>query len=231
MNKEVLLKFYSTYKFYIFPLVVGLSALFLIVFVIYPQTVKLITNQKKQGELVNKSIFLENKVSALASYNGEDLSRKLGYTLSAFPPEKDFGSMIGLLQQLVGQSGFSISSISLGGSISKGNTQSYEVKMEVTGAKALIQTLLSNLVNSPRLIKINSIEISTSSNQGVDLSLTISVLYSPLPNNFGAIDSPLPQLSQKEEELIARLSQDTTIASQLPGNIAAGPRGKVNPFE
>ncbi|MBI4038618.1 type 4a pilus biogenesis protein PilO [Candidatus Daviesbacteria bacterium] len=231
MNKSNLVKFYSTYKLYIFPTVVGLSALFLILFVIYPQAVKLVTNQKKEGELVNKSEFLESKVLALESYDGEDLSRKLEYTLSAFPEEKDFGNVIGLLQQLAGQSGFNVSSIALGASSSKAKQESYEVKLEVTGAKALIQTLLSNLENSPRLIQVGGIEISSSSSQGTDVSLTISVLYSPILTNFGSIDSPLPQLSQQEEELISRLSRETSIVSGLPTNAALTPRGKVNPFE
>ena len=46
MKKEDLIKFYTAYRAYIFPAGVALASIFLILFVIYPQTVKLFNNQK-----------------------------------------------------------------------------------------------------------------------------------------------------------------------------------------
>ncbi|MBI2196744.1 hypothetical protein HYU45_04020 [Candidatus Daviesbacteria bacterium] len=232
MKKEDLIKFYSKYKLYIFPAVVAISSIFLSLFVIYPQVNKLIDNQQAIGDLINKSDFLENKVNALESYDSEDLLRKLEYALVTLPGEKDFGIVLGSLQKLTIESGFNIGSISFGSGAGKsGNSESFEVKLDIKGPRAGLQTLLSNLENSPRLIRVKSINVSSNqASQALDIALAVEVLYSPLPKNFGSPDSPVPELSQKDEELIARLINEGTI---IPGTlfIPSSPKGKSNPFE
>lgn len=232
MNKEIIIKLYQKYRLYIFPGVVALSSLFLIVFVIYPQTVKLISNQQATGDLMNKSKFLEAKVSALENYNEEDLSRKVKLSLSSFPAERDFGNVIELLQQLVRQSGFSIASITLGNTSNKlANSESFEIKLEINGTRALLPFLLDSLEKSPRLMRISNIEASSNQNSGVlEAALGIEVLYSSLPQNFGSIDSPLPEFSQKDEELVVALAR--SVGSILPSaTMSAGLRGRQDPFE
>lgn len=235
MKREKLIQFYQTYRLYIFPIVVALSSLFLIIFAIYPQTVKLIITQKATDDLINKSKFLETKAAALENYNEEDLSQKVGYALGVFPADKDYGNILTLLQQQVVKSGFSINSISFSNAGNKlGNSQSFEVKLEVKGAKALLQSLLNNLEDSPRLIKVNSIDITFNQiSQALDASLLLQVLYSAIPNSFGTADSPLPELSQKDQELLTTLAKTSETSVIFPAQSAnqVSPRGKANPFE
>lgn len=232
MKKEGLIKFYSKYNVFIFPAVVALSSIFIILFVIYPQVIKLIDNQSAIEDLLNKSKFLENKVNALESYDSTDLSRKLEFALATLPGEKDFGSVVGLLQKLTTESGFSVNSISFGSATGKlGNSNSFEVKMEIKGARSMLQELLGNLENSPRLVRIKSIDISSNqATQALDVALAIEVLYSPLPKDFGSPDSPAPQLTQKDEELVARIMEESVVISGSSA-LPFSPRGKSNPFE
>ncbi|MDO8576939.1 MAG: type 4a pilus biogenesis protein PilO [Candidatus Daviesbacteria bacterium] len=232
MKKDDLLKIYLKYKTYVFSVAVVLSSLFLILFVIYPQTIKLINNQTALGELVNKSKFLETKVSALERYDEVDLSRKVGFALATLPTERDFGNVLGLLQQLTGESGFNINSISFSNTTGKsGNSSSFQVKLEIQGSKVMLPVLLNNLENSPRLVRINSIDVaSNQTTQALDVALAIEVLYSPLPKNFGSSDSPLPELSKKDEELIVKLAKlNEIVSSSVSAQLA--PRGRSNPFE
>ncbi len=229
MKKEII-KFYSIYKLYVFPAVVALCSLFLIVFAIYPQTVKLIDGQRVASELISKSKFLETKVQALESYNKDDLLRKTGIVLYALPSEKDYGNVLTMLQQLVAQSGFSITSITVGNATGKlGNLESFEVKLDLKGSRILLQILLENLENSPRLVRIKSIDVSSGqSQQDIDISLVLQVLYSKLPQDFGMTDSPLPELDQKDENMISALEK---VSAENMAPSAESPRGKVNPFE
>lgn len=235
MKKEDLVKFYAKYRSQIFPAIVAISSLFLIVFVIYPQTVKLINNQKAIGEITNKSKLIENKVVALESYDETDLSRKVEFAMATLPVEKDIINILGLLQGLTSESGFSIDSISFGNAPGKpGDSESLEVKLEITGTRAIFQTLLNNFENAPRLVRINSIGISSNqTSQAFNASLAVEVLYSKLPQNFGTTDSPLPEFSQKDEELITKLASLTRVGVLAPGSSAepSSPRGKSNPFE
>lgn len=231
MNKEKIVKFYQKYRMYLFPAIVALSSLILIIGVIYPQTVKLIVNQKAQEDLLNKSSLLDNKVSALEGYNGQDLPQKVEIALQALPADKDFGRILGILDQLAIRSGFSISSISLGNAAGKvGNTDSYQVKIELKGAKVLLPVFLSSLENSARLIRISSIDSSiNAANQSVDLTLVVDALYAGLPQKIGAPDTPLPELNQQDEQTIAVLSESKELIATSAATLTR--RGKPNPFE
>ena len=227
--KNQVLKFYASYKIFIFPMIIALCSLILIILVIYPQIVKLIGNQRDLGELVNKSQFLDTKVLALEGYNGEDLSKKVTLSLASYPSDRDFGYVIGLLQNISAQSGYNVVAISLGDS-TKGN-QSYSVKMELIGSASLLPILISNLENSNRLMRVSSVETSNRDTSSVNVSLTVDVLYASLPTTFGTEDSPLPALSQKDEELLVKLAKTTPVGSNQITTSTATPKGKDNPFE
>lgn len=227
--KKNIIKFYSTYKLYIFPAIVGLSGIFLIVFAIYPQTAKLISNQKKSEDLMSRYIILSDKVSALESYNQEDLAEKMKAVLNVFPREQDFADAFTVLPQLISGSGFIVTSISLENSSDDGSVNSFGMRMDLSGNMNFFQNLLNNLEYSPRLLKINSIDISSNPASGAtSVSLGLQVLYASIPADAGTPDSPLPALSQKDEDLLGKLKQINIV---LPKSALTSPRGKINPFE
>lgn len=230
MKKEELLKFYGSYKIFIFPAVVAFCSLILIILVIYPQIIKLLGNQKDLGELMNKSSFLASKVSALESLDGEDLSKKVSYALFSYPQDKDFGYVIGLLQNISSESGFNVISISLSDSAKGG--QSYSVKMELTGPASLLPILTSNIENSARLMRVVSLETSNKDINTVSVSASVDVLYSSLPKSFGSEDSPLPTLSEGDQQLLTKLAKSAPVGTTTTQTSVTNiPKGKDNPFE
>lgn len=233
MKKEELLKFYQKYKLYIFPSIVVLSSLILIIFVIFPQIVKLLDNQKVEKEIQNKSKFLEAKAQSLETYDLEDLNRKVNFALSAYPTDRDAVNAISLIQGLISPLGFNILSINLGSSAAKSTKeQSYGFKLELQGPVSLIQSLLSALDNSPRLIRVSSVDITTAGvSQAANVSLAVDMLYAAAPAGFGSVDSPLPELTEKDEEVIAKLARLGAPTPQTQAPAQLGPRGKANPFE
>lgn len=232
MKKETILKFYQNYRLYIFPLITALSSLILIIFVIYPQTMNLITNHSLEKEILNKSTFLEAKAQALEDLDSEDLTQKVDLALSAYPTDKDFGAAFGGLQNLIAKIGFSITSISLGSSSQmSGDAQSYGLKLDILGPNSQLPLLLDHIDNFPRLMRVGSFETSVGSgSEGATISVNVSVLYSPAPEGFGSVDSPLPELSDQDEEVLARLARVGALP-QLPAITQPGARGKPNPFE
>lgn len=230
MKKEVILKFYQTHKLYIFPAVVALSSLILIVFVIYPQTVKLITNQRVEGEILIRSTALQAKAQTLVDYDPQDLKQKLDLALSAYPTDKDFLYTMGFLQQIAAQLGFNVVSMNLGTAPIKSGGQGYSLKLEILGPTNLLPALLSKVENSARLMRVSSLDTNTGrAAQGATISVNIDVLYAAPPAGFGTIDSPLPQLSEKDQEVIVRLARSGAISPPISTQL--GPRGKANPFE
>lgn len=233
MKKEEIKKIYLRYRLYIFPAVVAVSSLILIIFVIYPQIISLIENQALEKNILGKSKLLEAKAQELESYNIGDLSRKVSFALGSYPTDKDSVYALGVLQRIIAQLGFNIISISLASSgIKNPASQSYSFKLEILGSVALLPSLLNSIENSPRLMRVSGVEVSSSSTtQGTSISLVVDMLYASAPSGFGSIDSPLPSLSEKDEETIAKLSkvENSSLQTQTPAYL--GPRGKANPFE
>lgn len=243
MRKEEILLFYKNYKLYIFPFLIAFSSLILIIFVILPQTIKLLSNQTAKDEIVKKSKFLEVKAQTLENYDASDLSLKVNYALNAYPVDRDFVTAIGLLQDLTVQNGFSVIGIILGGAPeNKSAEQSYIIKADITGSLLQLPKLLSSIENSPRLMRINSVDAASSTNsQSVPISISVNVLYAVAPENFGDVDSPLPELSSKDQDILSKLArispQVTTTAFTAPSatgqqvSTQLSPKGKSNPFE
>lgn len=242
MKKATILDFYTTYKLYIFPLVVILSSLFLIVFIIYPQTVKLINGEALKEDIRNKSKFLESKAVALEAFDSEDLSHKVGVALSIYPVDKDFGNLLGLLQELAIKSGFSITTISFASQTGKtGTANSYGVKFEVKGSKILISNLINSIEAAPRIIRVEKVDVaSRAGSRTADVSLDLKVLFSELPKAFGSADSPVPELNNEDLTFLASLERKKSVedlppipstSSGILAPTAISPRGKVNPFE
>lgn len=232
MKNENIAKFYQKYKLYIFPLTVAFSGLILVVFVIYPQTARLITNQKSQGDFLNRANMLEVKAQTLDSYDSEDLGRRVQFVQAAYPTDKDFAIGMGLLQEIISKSGFIPNSILLEAESAKGASQSYNLKVEILGPVSLLADLLKKIENSARLMRVGGIETGTGkeAQKESNISLHVEMLYSSAPSDFGSVDSPLPELSEKDEEIIAKLTRSS---STLPSSevIIPGPRGRSNPFE
>lgn len=233
MKKENITKFYLNYRLYIFPIVVALSCITLIGLIIYPQAVSLIKNNKVVDNFQVKAKFLESKAQTLESYDEVDLKQKVNFALNSYPADRDFANIVGLIQNLAAQSGFTIVSLTLGSSDAKlANQQSYLVKAEVLGPKILVSNLIKSIENSLRIMRVNSVELSSGKDPNtLDVVVEIAVIYSPIPNNFGTADSPLPEVTKKDQELLVKLSgsaqipQLSTTPTQLPA------RGKANPFE
>lgn len=232
MKKEEIASFYLKYRIFIFPGVVALSSLILIILIIIPQIFKLISNQNKEGDLISKSKFLEVKAQALENYDINDLSSKASIALSSYPADKDFSNVIGLIQNLTLQSGFSIISMNLATATTKtAGSEKYNIELSLTGPRLQVEAFLSAIEGSTRLMKVSSIDIAnTIDPQIVNLSLNLDILFGPLPSSFGSADSPLPELSSKKLELLAKLTNDFTPVASLE-NIELPARGKANPFE
>lgn len=234
MDTKALLFFYSKYKMIIFPAVVVLSCLILVIFVIFPQLMSLLSGRTTEGELSNKIKFLEVKAQTLQSINEQDLDIKVNTVLGALPADKDYANVMSALQSAVTKWGFTIDSFTLSGQdVKAGSSQGYLTNVEITGARALLPSLLNDIESMNRVMRIESLQVSGGQDAaGVKVSLAIIALYAPAPSTFGGADSPLPTLSEKDEEIITKLTSTAPAqVVEIGVEEVVIPTGKVNPFE
>lgn len=230
MDKQQLFLMYQKYRLIIFPVTTAIAGVILIAFVIVPQLSKLMNNNAAYTDIQEKNSFLEVKAEELEVIDGEKLKQKLDVSLLALPSNKDLTDVIGILQNVVTQSGFGISTLQFGADTAISGQQAFKVKLEISGPKAIFSNLLTNIEGSYRPMKIDSIDITSSrDSEQVNGTLNINVFYAPIPNSLGGVETPLPKLSEKDEEVIASLSRVTSSTPAVATNLPA--RGKTNPFE
>lgn len=233
MNKEALTLLYQKYQYVVFPVLIILSSLILIGLVIFPQILRLLSNQQVLTGLNQKSEFLDVKASQLEVIDEQNLREKLNVALLSLPAEKDLSSIVGILQSIITQSGFNLITLQVIQIASNTEVSGFSVKLEVAGPISAMNQLLNNIETDPRVMKVSGVELNQQQGStSVSATITVDAFYSPLPSSLGAIDAPLPKLTEKDEELVATLAKNTGAVirpTTSPSNLP--PRGKTDPFE
>ncbi len=216
----------SQYKLFIYPLVVVVASVVLIVFLILPQLKGLFLGQGNLNEAQGRLNVLSVKATELESLNANDLSQKLEVALAALPTDKDFSALIGIFKGLAGSSGMNLTSLHLGGGVDQ---DGFTVKADMIGSATSLGNLLSSIETSPRVMRVQSME-TTSSGLGntIFTTLTVLVYFSPSPKTLGSVDSALPNLSDDDQHVLATLARTNVGAINQPTSL---PSGKSNPFE
>lgn len=236
MDKEVLLTIYHKYKIIIYPVVAALAGLVLIYLVIYPELSQMLAQKKVYDETNRETLILEVKAQDLQNIDDGEMQKRINVATTFLPPDKDYTSVISVLQNVVASNGFSLVSLQIGQvPASPTNLNSFNIKIESSGSKVLLTKLLNDLESAPRVMKLSNIELVPQRDRDlVDVTISVDVYFAPVPNILGAVDAPLARLSDQDEELLAKLirnvaaagiTQTTSSPTSLP------PRGKSNPFE
>lgn len=221
--------FYDQYKIFIYPLLVGLSSLFLILFLILPQIKGFLSGRENLQEAKENLKILTAKAEDLAAINEDTLRQKLGVALAALPPEKDFAQVLGVLQDVAQVSGVSLTSIQVGQAQAASAGGSISVKAEVVGSKFVLAAFLRNVETASRVMKVGGVELAFSRTQdSADASILVDVFFAPTPQALGAVTESLPQITTEDEAIISSLSKaPVSTFSAVPSPT----RGKSNPFE
>lgn len=233
MSKEGLKEFYQKNRGLIFPVLVGLASLLLIFLVLIPQIGNLISNNSSLTQVQEKSRFLEVKASELQNVDEVQLQKDLNISLNALPSNKDYLEVINLIQALLPQSGFSLNSLQFGQDTNQSAKPAFTVKMELSGSRSSLNVLLTNFESTYRPMRIASIETNTKEQNSAFISAVIllNIFYSPLPTTLGSVETPLPKLTDKDQELINNLAKVITPVSStgpVSGNVQLG---KSDPFQ
>ncbi|MDO8570491.1 MAG: type 4a pilus biogenesis protein PilO [Candidatus Daviesbacteria bacterium] len=236
MNKsEIFLK----YKFFVWPIIVGISSIVVLVLVIIPQLLTYLNINEKINQVQNRSNTLETKAVALENVDNLLTQKDLKVVFSVLPVDQDVPQAMVVLQDMVAKSGLELKSTSFGSSglPQKGaGNSSFRLNIAVSGQVNVLRDFLVQLQNLPRLFQVDSIGVQFQKDKGViEAEIPLSVFYNPTLGEMGTVDDPLPQINDKDKELLAKLTQvvgqgNNSWASQ-EATSASTPLGKSDPFE
>lgn len=231
MNKEGFINIYSKYKLILFPAVIVIVTILIGYFVLFPQIGNLISSQDKITEISRKVKVLNEKVKKLESLDEQDLKDKLAIVLNTLPQEADFAKTLSIIQTLAVQYQFIIVSFQTGRSDDKSlKLASYGVSLDLSGPKDQVERFIESINTNFRMMRTGRLDINIpQGGNDATTTLSVDVYFSQIPTSIGAVDAPLAELTNQDEELINELeSSQPIIAEEF---IPLGPRGKPNPFE
>lgn len=246
MRKELIQKFYFTYRLYIFPTVVGCCCLILIALIILPQFFSLLNLRKSEEQDLKRSGILEAKAAELINFNPQDVQKKVEIALNVFPKDKDYTGALTLIQNIMAQNSFIVNSLNpsqTAGTL-PGGGQSYTLKATAAGPKLFLSNLIKGIENGSRVMRVQSIEMTPLHDDSTaTVVLVIDVLFADTSAQTGNLDSPIPKLTSAEEQLINKLAALAPRPSNANfvisgdgqlvdiGGVGGGARGKQNPFK
>lgn len=231
MKKHSFLKVYNEYSLYIYPVLVGLISL-LLIGLVFPQVIKLISNNEALRVLSEKAIKLNTKDKALQNLDDNSLGSKVKIMMASLPQDLDFSTIVGIVQGVVSKSSYSLTSVQLGsGNALNSGVSGYILRIEVFGPKANFAKLLDDLEDSYRVMRVTSVENTFDKGGDVVKSvISLEAYYSLLPKSLGSIEAPLPVLSAQDEDTINKLSR-LGVVTPSSETATLAPRGKSDPFE
>ena len=222
------------YQAYILLATTTILSVSLFIFLIIPQGLKLYEASKKTKDTEDKTEFLKHKLELLKQVDLQKYKSDYQTSLTSLPEDKDYSGAINQVITLIKANNLKLAGMSLatqGAPID--GAQSYTIKIDISGTTISIKNFVASLKTAPRLVRVNSIEISNGkNNDSTTGSINLLVFYQEAQTIIGQLDSPLILPNEKEFKNIESIKKSVsqTPITQTPGIIDI-PKGKSNPFQ
>ena len=162
---------------------------------------------------------LRAKNSLLDGLDEETLRGQLEAIVTAVPPDKALPSLLLTVEGLSGQSGITLSDLTLSpGIIATGAAQESTVTEKQLGANLLsfavtvegtfdgLRSFLNSVVGVRRLMRVRNFTATFASSGTTKTLLQMDTFYIPYPTSLGRPTQKLNPLSVREEELLVRIA-------------------------
>ncbi len=238
MNKLQLITknpIYLKYRTFILPTAAILVSLIIVVVVMIPQLLLTLGVYKDIDAVKNKNLILDEKIKALQQLNTEEEKKNINIALSALPQDPNVPGAISQILLLLNNNRLTLDGVSFSvpqTTSSKSLTaQSYNIKVDLSGSIDGFKNFISQTKDAQRIIRINALEtISGQDPSKIQATVTVSTYYASLPTTIDDIEKPIQVLSQKEKDLLIKISSSPQSTSINLPNIS-GPKGKADPFQ
>ena len=172
---------------------------------------------------------LSKKLRFLEGLSEDDLRSQLVTLLSAVPQEKSVPSIFGTVEGLTNQSGVSIVEVTLTSpgslaTVAATRQSSVEKKigastlpfsLTVSGTYDQIRAFVGDINKVRRLFDVTSFELSIGATGTTQVKFALTAFYQPLPTKVGSVQAPVAVLTQKEEEVLAKIIQYPDVSQAL----------------
>lgn len=222
--------FYTKYKIFIIPTVIGLICIGILGFVIFPQVLEYLKDMDQFTIAQNRIVSLNQKATELKTIDQATRQQQLKTALTILPTDRSVPQAMAALQTLVTKSNLVLKNTAYS-AVSKSGETSFSFTITVLGPLSSIRNFLNSLSEGPRIFKVESIALRFQPGGLLaEADIPLSVFYTPAPTTKISLDQPVSQISSKQEELIAKLTK-AMAAAEVSSTSSAVPLGKADPFQ
>lgn len=241
------------YILYVILLIIIIVIFFMSTAILIPTMLNIGSLRANLNEKEEQLAKLRKKRSLLESLDSQQMLSNLSEAELALPGEKNIGTIFLTLENLSTLTQQNISNINVTpGVIASGSAKSEDVLSELDvisqkGAQALrvsvdtngtadqFKDFLRQLINSRRIMDIESVEISylSETQDYLDATFSLLVYYLPTITQIGSLESQIIEFTQEEQQLLSNLIQlpDLSSVSVASESASLEPIGKTNLFE
>lgn len=222
---------YERNKVYLLPFLGIILSCVLVIYVILPQIQNYFQLQDQAKNLDAKIFVMEKNILFLSTLDDKNLNNNLQTVSYALPPEKDFTAVMQAISQASSVAGVAIGDFSFQpGIISNSSAQaanakssvisepSLDISVNITGGVDQTKRFIQEI--SKRLPLSQVEQVSVSNNASV---IVISFYYEEFPQLKNNENVELRPLTQKETEIIQKLSGMQSTSSLLEQNDILSP--------
>lgn len=181
--------------------------------------------EKEAQALSGKRAFLE-------SLSEDDTRERLMGLLSAVPQDKSVPTIFSTIEGLANQSGVNVVDINLTspGSLAteaatrqsaadkKIGASSLAFSLTASGNYDQIRAFVGEINKVRRLFDVTSFDLSIAATGTTQVRLSLFAFYQPLPTKVGSVQAAIAAFSQKEEEILGKITgyPDVSQSSSAP---------------
>jgi Tfp pilus assembly protein PilO len=216
----------------IIPGIVLVLAILIVFLVTGPQFLRLFATFQTIQQLNAKKTFYQNKITELQSLDLPKFRDNLETALIALPVDRDITGVTGELLVALSQSGMSLAGVNFASaSLESEKVQEYTLTIDVNGTEDNLRNFLERVKLSPRIIKLNTINVSRGKNSAINASIGFAAFYQQLPKNIGTVDEDVPKITEADLKTLEDIKTKIRVLPQASVQTASSSGiGKLDPF-
>lgn len=115
---------------------------------------------------------------------------------------------------------------------SLGVAPSVQLRLSISSDYQSLLQFLSNLYAFSRVVSVDSVNISASQGESVQLgtSLSVDAYWKQLPSNLGSVENPIQKLTPDEENLLKNVQEPNVIKTPEVPEVPFGRQDLFSPF-
>lgn len=178
-NANISLKKYQNL---IFPLIAILVGLAILIMVVVPQALKIPETNKQTDKLRKDLATLNQKIAQLNKVDVNQYKDNVNSSLTALPQEKDVPGAMILIFNLLRNNSLTLNGLSFGADTPSNGASVFLVKVDISGTKDSLANLITQLKESPRVVKAETLSTtSTVNSTTMEILIGLNSYFQPLP--------------------------------------------------